>query len=285
MCANVLIWGDSEQSAVGKNHCFLNGPSYAIALATYAHFNTRLTGRQCRGLCCARQRRDSHGGNFCLTGDILSGGVQGAGGRATAGARAAPAARLGRKVTCTWAKWKPLRWFLHWEGENLGNPCMREGGVRERKRQRKGGRREELTKTCWTRYLAGIKSVYDYGALANRALTRLTPVSNVVTCFMLSPVLGGEFLSAPLERLNDIFLPPWLFYCTLRKICPRKDRQLISSIDRAIGRRTSWRLKLQETRCQETWSWLWCLFWTLMCPEDCSARQSVPNVPLFLGVP
>lgn len=69
--------GDSEQPAVGKNLRFLNGPSPATALATYAHFNTRLTGTQCGGLCCATQRRDSHGGNFCLTGDILSDGMQG----------------------------------------------------------------------------------------------------------------------------------------------------------------------------------------------------------------
>lgn len=69
--------GDSEQAAPGKNLLFPNGPSPATALATYAHFNTRLTRTQCGALCCATRRRDSHGGNFCLTGDILSEGMQG----------------------------------------------------------------------------------------------------------------------------------------------------------------------------------------------------------------
>ena len=149
MCANVLIWGDSEQWAVGKNHCFLNGPSCAIALATYAHFNTRLTGTQCGGLCCATQRPHSHGGNFCLAGDILSDVLPGAGGLGTA-----LTARLGSRVTCTCTKRKPLHLLLHWDAENLGNPsrvCWGEG-----KRQRKGGRREELALICRTRSLAGV---------------------------------------------------------------------------------------------------------------------------------
>lgn len=73
MCANVLIWGIQSGQRSGKTSSSRMG----IALATYAHFNTRLTGTQCGGLCCATQRRDSHGGNFCLTGDILSEGMQG----------------------------------------------------------------------------------------------------------------------------------------------------------------------------------------------------------------
>lgn len=63
-----------------KTHCFLNGPSHAIAPATYAHFNTRLTPKQCSALCCVTQRSDSHGGNFCLTGNVLSEVIQQAGG-------------------------------------------------------------------------------------------------------------------------------------------------------------------------------------------------------------
>lgn len=139
MCANVLIWGDSEPSAVRKIS-FLNGPSYAIALATYAHFNTRLTGRQCGGLCCATQRRDSPGENFCLIGDVFSQmWCKGLVAWTQPWAGAAPTARLGRKVTGTYGKWKPLHLFIWWEAENLGNPCR---GAWKGEKEAEKGRKE-----------------------------------------------------------------------------------------------------------------------------------------------
>lgn len=152
MCANVLIWADSGQALVVKNHCFLNGPSYAIALATYAHFNTRLTPRQCGGLCCVTQRSDSHGGNFCLTGDILSDVMQGAGGLDMA--KGLGHGQLGRMVTCTRTKWKPSTCST--TERVRACECQRE---REKEKERKGRRRGELPETCWTRSLAGIISV------------------------------------------------------------------------------------------------------------------------------
>lgn len=135
MCANVLIWADSGQALVVKNHCFLNGPSYAIALATYAHFNTRLTPRQCGGLCCVTQRSDSHGGNFCLTGDILSDVMQGAGGLDMA--KGLGHGQLGRMVTCTRTKWKPSTCSTT---ESEGMRVSEGKGEREGEKGKKEGR-------------------------------------------------------------------------------------------------------------------------------------------------
>lgn len=169
MCANVLIWGDSGQAAVVKTHCFLNGPSYAIAPATYAHFNTRLTPKQCGGLCCVTQKSDSHGGNFCLTGNILSEVIQQAGGLDQE-------LRLGRPgctVTSTCTKWEAFAWFM------VEKTCGRNG------EREYGG--ENWYNHDGPDLYPGKNQLLDYGTLSKRALIRLTPVCNLVLHFIYCP--------------------------------------------------------------------------------------------------